>query len=138
MVGEVDGDQSENMIKSYTQFITDLRRSKLPMLDEIFITEDGTNFKQLDEGRKWVSGRFDRNIGIDQPTSGAGQRHAHVYGRKGKELVVVNVDGTGSHGTRGVLHDKDADALILQGFTLRKDRIVEWTVVGQVPGLLLG
>jgi hypothetical protein len=126
------------MMKSFKQFLAERRRAKLPVLDEIFITENGTDFKPLDEGRKWVSGRFEQNIGIDQPTSGAGQRHAHVYGRKGNELVVVNVDGTGSHGTKGVVHDKDADALILQGFTLRPDRIVEWTVVGKAPKLLLG
>jgi hypothetical protein len=125
-------------MKSYRQFLADLRRAKLPALDEIFITENGIDYKQLDEGRKWASGRFERNIGIDQPTSGAGQRHAHVYGRKGDELVVVNVDGTGSHGTKGRLHDKDADSLILLGFTLRPDGIVEWTIIGKASELLLG
>jgi hypothetical protein len=128
----------ECAVRSFKEFKAEREREGLPLLDEIFITEDGVTYQQLDEGRKWVSGRFERNIGIDQPTSGAGQRHAHVYGRKGNELVVVNVDGTGSHGSKGVLHVKDAEALILQGFTPRKDRIVEWTVVGEMPQLLLG
>ena len=57
---------------------------KLPQLDQvILVAEDGT--VELQEGRKWVSGRFDRNIGIDQPSHGVGQQHAHVYGRKGCE-----------------------------------------------------
>jgi hypothetical protein len=84
-----------------------------------------------------VSGRFEKNIGINQPTSGAGQRHAHIFGRKGDEVVVVNVDGSGSHGTKGRLHDKDAEALALNGFSLKPGGIVEWTVVGKVQQLLL-
>lgn len=42
----------------------------LPFLDNVIFAEDGS--VKLDEDRKWVSGRFDRNIGIDQPTYGAG------------------------------------------------------------------
>jgi hypothetical protein len=60
-----------------------------------------------------------------------------VYGRKGKEIVVVNVDGTRSHGTKGRLHKKDAEALRGRGFNINKDGIVEWWVVGKSE-LLLG
>jgi hypothetical protein len=119
------------MMKTFRQFLQQRRARHLPFLDEVYISDDGLQYRCLDEGRKWVNGRFQKNIGIDQPTSGAGQRHAHVYGRKGDEIVVVNVDGTGSHGTEGKLHDKDAEALVLNGFTLRPGRIVEWSVVGE-------
>jgi hypothetical protein len=125
-------------MKTFKQFVQERMARRLPFLDEVYISDDGVKYRYLDEGRKWVNGRFERNIGIDQPTSGAGQRHAHVYGRKGDEIVIVNVDGTGSHGTKGKLHDKDAEALVLNGFTLRSGRIVEWNVVGKVQQLLLG
>ena len=109
-----------------------------PVLDEVLVTEDGEIFHVLREG-KWISGRFDRNIRIDQPTHGAGQTHAHVLGRKGEEVGVVNVDGTGSHGSRCKLHDEDADTLRAQGFNIRDDNIVEWVVLdGPQPILLLG
>jgi hypothetical protein len=125
-------------MKSFKQFVKETKVRNLPVLDAVYISDDGIEYRYLDEGRKWVSGRFEKNIGIDQPTSGAGQRHAHVFGRKGDEIVVVNVNGTGSHGTKGKLHDKDAEALALNGFSLKPDGIVEWTVVGKVQQLLLG
>ena len=110
---------------------------KLPQLDQvILVAGDGT--VELQEGRKWVSGRFDRNIGIDQPSHGVGQQHAHVYGRKGNEIVVVNLDGSSSHGTKGRLHQDDADALQARGYTVRTDRIVEWIALENQPQLLLG
>ncbi len=125
-------------MKSFKQFVKETKAKNLPVLDAVYISDDGIEYRYLDEGRKWVSGRFEKNIGIDQPTSGAGQRHAHVFGRKGDEIVVVNVNGTGSHGTKGKLHDKDAEALALNGFLLKPGGIVEWTVVGKVQQLLLG
>ena len=75
----------------------------LQYIDEVYISPNGLTYEQLDESRKWISGRFERNIGTDQATSGAGQKHAHVYGRKGNEIVAVNFDGTASHGTKGKL-----------------------------------
>ena len=107
----------------------------LPVLDQVMIVTSGDSFK-LYEGRKWISGRFDHNIGIDQPTHGVGQQHAHVYGRKRDEIVVVNFDGTGSHGTRGRLPDEDADALRAIGCVIRSDNIVEWVVLPVQPQLL--
>ena len=56
---------------------------------------------------------------------GDGQPHAHVFGRKGDEIVVVNLDGTGSHGTKGRLHPDDADVLRARGFEIPTDRIIE-------------
>ncbi|MCC2977166.1 hypothetical protein LK533_10840 [Sphingomonas sp. PL-96] len=65
--------------------------------------------------------------------------HAHVYGRKGGQLAVVNANGTGSHGSKGRLHPRDADALAKQGFNIRADRIVEWWVVPDLgPEILYG
>ncbi|WP_454720434.1 MULTISPECIES: hypothetical protein [Cupriavidus] len=98
------------------------------LLDEVMLTTDGVSVEVLREGRKWVSGRFERNIGIDQPTHLAvdGQQHAHIYGRKGQELGVVNLDGTGSHGSKFKLHDDDATELRRRGFNVRPDNIVEW------------
>lgn len=98
---------------------------------------DGT-YLRLDEG-KWINGRFQNGIRLDQPThmQGAGNPHAHVYGRKGKEIVIVNLDGTGSHGTKGRLDPDDASALMAQGFNIRPDRIVEWWVVPNPDGLEL-
>jgi len=105
-------------------------------IDEIIISHDGTN-AELFEGRKWISGRFERNIGIDQPNHGVGQTHAHVFGRKDNELGVVNFDGTSSHGTKMKLHQKDADALRARGFTIKSDGIVEWVVIRDYPNFLL-
>ncbi|MEJ6849847.1 hypothetical protein V3589_26995 [Sinorhizobium fredii] len=122
-------------MKSFKEFNAELNAR--PALDEIILTEDGKIF-ELFEDRKWISGRFDRNIGIDQPTSGAGQVHAHVYGRKNNELVVVNFDGTASHGFKGNLSDKDADALRARGFKIRSGNLVEWLVVKSPPKLLFG
>jgi len=109
----------------------------LPTLDAVILASgDGT--VELREGRNWISGRFDRNIGIDQPSHGVGQEHAHVYGRKGNEIVAVNLDGTASHGTKGRLHKNDADALQQRGFNVKPGQIIEWYVVEDQPQLLLG
>jgi len=95
----------------------------------------------LDESRKWVDGRFEKNIGIDRPTHlhGNGQDHAHIYGRgkNGKLVVIVNMDGTGSHGTTGRLHPADADALRNRGFKIPPSNIVEWMELPEQPTLLL-
>ena len=115
----------------------------LPSLDEILLADSPTSpggIWALNEERKWVKGRFDRNIGIDQPSHlhGDGQMHAHVLGRRGNELGVVNLDGTASHGTKVRLHAKDADALRARGFTVRADNIVEWLTLGAMPNMILG
>ncbi len=109
----------------------------LPTLSEILVSEDATSFERLDEG-KWVKGRFDNNIRIDQPTHGTGQTHAHVYGRKGDEIGVVNLDGSSSHGTKCLLSDADASALRNRGFTIKAGNIVEWIILPAQPQILLG
>lgn len=109
----------------------------LPLLDGVLISSDQLLFERLDEG-KWVKGRFDSNIRIDQPAHGKGQIHAHVYGRKGNEIGVVNFDGSASHGTKCRLSDDDAAALCARGFTIKAGNIVEWVLLVHQPQLLLG
>jgi len=123
-------------MKSFLEWIHQ-RRSPPSYLDQIFIPTDENSLDVLSEGN-WFNGRFSSNIRVDHPNYGAGHKHAHVYGRKGKELVAVNFDGTGSHGTRGKLHDCDADALRTRGFNIRSDNIVEWVLCGEFPRLILG
>lgn len=100
----------------------------LPVLDDILLTHDGAKADVLHEG-KWVNGRFERNIRIDLPTHGVGQTHAHVLGRKGVEIGVVNFDGSASHGTKCRLSDADANALRAKGFKILSGNIVELTSI---------
>ena len=124
-------------MKSFKQFLAD-NGWYLPRIRGVIVTTDNKTF-ELRESRKWVPGRFDRNIGIDQPTHGVGQTHAHVYGRKKGELVlIVNLDGTGSHGTKGKLHQDDADALRARGFSVAANNVVEWCSLSDQPQLLFG
>ena len=111
--------------------------ARTPFIEEIVITRDGATGQLLKEG-KLVSGRFENNIRIDQPTHGMGQRHAHVSGRKGHEYVVVNVDGSASHKMKGRIHDKDADKLRELGFSIPSNNIVECELIDRRPELLLG
>lgn len=84
-------------MKSLRQYVAD---SEIPLLEQIVVATDDR--VELHEGRKWISGRVDRNIGIDQPTHGVGHTHAHVYGRmRDKNVLIVNIDGSGSHGVFG-------------------------------------
>lgn len=123
------------MVKSLRDFIDDVEMAEIDQLDEIAVTPNGSDVQILREG-KWISGRFDNNIRIDQPTYEAGQVHAHVLGRKGNELGIVNLDGTPSHGTKMRLHDADAEALKVRGFTIPPNGIVEWIVLPQTPTIL--
>ena len=118
------------MIKRFKSYIKQLMEEldNLPVLDEVILTEDDSTSSLLKEGNIIRGGRFGRNIRIDQPKHGAGQTHAHVMGRKDNQIVVVNIDGSGSHGTKGKLHPKDADALRARGFRIRSDNVVEWVV----------
>lgn len=99
---------------------------------EVFFWKQ-SEFGRLQEG-KFVSGRFEGNIRIDNATYGAGQRHAHILGRKGNDIGVVNVDGTSSHGTICRLHPNDIEALRANGFKIPDSGIVEWISLG-MPGL---
>lgn len=109
----------------------------LEVLDEVIVQTIDGSIERLDEG-KWVNGRFDRNIRIDGPTHGVGQKHAHVFGRKDTELGVVNFDGSASHGSKMRLSSADAEALRKRGFTINLSNIVEWVVLPEQPQLLFG
>jgi hypothetical protein len=61
-----------------------------------------------------------------------------VLGRKGAQLVVVNLVGSGSNGTLGRLHDEDAAALRAKGFNIHPGNLVEWCVLTDAPELLVG
>ena len=106
-------------------------------IDEVFVTEDDISGELLVESRQWLKGRFPASIGFDRTNHGAGQDHAHIYGRKGNEVGAINFDGTASHGSRFKLSDQDADALRLKGFTIPPGNLVEWVFVGSWA-LLLG
>lgn len=99
---------------------------QLPVLDQVIVSIDGETAEVLQE-RTWITGRFERNIGIDNATYGDGQRHSHVLGRKGKQLVVVNLDGNLGYGTKGRLHDKDAAALRAKGFEIHRGNLAPGT-----------
>lgn len=116
---------------SFSQFLD------IPKTDSVIVTKDGSSFDLLHEG-KWISGRFDRNIRIDHPTHGIGQTHAHVLGRKRQKLVIVNVDGSGSHGSKGRLHRRDADVLRAHDFKIPDSNIIEWILLPEQPLLLFG
>lgn len=108
-------------------------------LDEVLVVQPNlVKYQILREG-KLIPGRFPLNIRIDQATHlhGNADPHAHVFGRKGGELGVVSLNGTGSHGSKFKLHDKDAAALRAQGFVIPPDNIVEWIVLGDAKELLL-
>jgi hypothetical protein len=112
-------------------------------LDAIYVVDsDLASFQFLREG-KYIAGRFPASIRIDVATHlrGAAPPHAHVFGRRGDELGVVNFDGTASHGSKFTLHQKDADALRDRGFDIPTNNLVEWTVISGLDGsqvLLLG
>lgn len=114
-----------------------------PLLDEVILVKpDLVQFDLLKEG-KTIPGRFPTSIRIDQAThlNGNANPHAHVFGRRGDELGVVNFNGTGSHSSKFKLHAKDAAALRAQGFEIRSDNLVEWIVIDGVSAnriLLLG
>jgi hypothetical protein len=109
------------------------------VLDEIAVFDPEENeAHRIDEG-KWIPTDTTNTMRIDHPTHGVGQTHAHVYGRKGEQLGVVNLNGTASHGTQMRLSTADAETLRSHGFNIRKDRIVEWIVrPGWTRELLLG
>lgn len=107
-------------------------------LDKEVILHHSQDTAQILREGKWIGGRFDRNIRLDQPTYGAGQPHAHVYARhKGKLVAIVNYDGTSSHGKRGRLHPEDADALRAVGYAIQKSNVVEWVYLEDSAKFLL-
>ncbi len=129
--------KASELLRKYRN-IVDAADSELPIVRVVLTDQGDGTFQRLDEG-KWIDGRFPQNIRLDQPThmQGAGQMHGHVYGRKGQELVIVNLDGTGSHGSKGKLHPDDAASLKARGFTIRDDFVVECWLVANPNGLQL-
>ena len=110
--------------------------SDLDVLTNVLIPTSENAFEWLFEGR-WLKGSFKGSIRIDPANYGAGQMHAHVYGRKREEIGVVNLDGSASHGTKCRLSQDVADALREKGFNVPPSNIVEWVKLEQQPELLL-
>jgi hypothetical protein len=123
-------------MKSFKEFRQELAIVKLPFLDDVIVTEDLVSAQLIREGKEY-NGRFEGSLRVDNPTHGVGMRHAHVLGRKGEELGVVNYDGTPSHGSKFRVHDADADKLRTLGFTIPPDGVVEWILLDDQPTLLL-
>lgn len=98
------------------------------VLDELVVSNPGVNEAYLVTEGRWIKTKSANSIRVDQATHGVGQTHAHIYGRKGSEIGVVNLDGSASHGTRMKLSKKDAATLKAQGFNVRADRVVEWII----------
>jgi len=109
------------------------------VFDEVAVFDAATDeAHRIDEG-KWIPTGTSDTMRIDHATHGAGQTHVHIYGRKGNQLGVVNIDGSGSHGTQMRLSKKQASVLRGHGFKIRKDRLVEWVLrPAWTRGLLLG
>lgn len=103
---------------------------ELPIVTIVAIDIAG-ECEMLVEGM-WVDGRYKNNIRIDRDThfsdAGSRNRHAHVYGRTDRTdaLVAVRQSGKASHGKRGILHKKDAEALRARGFDIPASGIIEW------------
>lgn len=57
-----------------------LEGNGMALVAKVNATTDGKAFQRLDEGER-ISGRFSRNIGIDQPTkvAGDGKGHAQIW-----------------------------------------------------------
>lgn len=106
---------------------------------DYLIASVGADLVRLDEVKTIVVPKGG-HIRIEAPRhGGGGQVHGHIYGRSGNQLLVVNLDGTGSHGTKGVLSRPQAAILKANGFSIRPDRVVEWYwVVFDNRVLLLG
>ncbi len=82
----------------------------------------------------------DNNLPLNAPpTHGAGQTHAHLYARNGKEYGVVNIDGSGSHGTKSNsrIQTDHAAELRKAGFNIPPDNLVEWVPLPSDVQLLL-
>lgn len=124
-------------VSRFKEFVRLLNSDEfLETLDEILVSKDNKTFERFDES-KWIKGRF--SIRIDPSTCGAGQTHAHIFGRKGDEIGVVNIDGSSSHGTEKCrLNNADAEALRARGFQIKLGNIVEWMVLPIQPTLILG
>lgn len=126
-------------MKSFRDFWDEITEfDKDDELDDVFIVQksDRETDCLLLEGI-WLNAAWDQSIRIDQPTHGSGQTHAHIFGRKGNEIGVVNLDGTPSHGSKFRIPNKLVPTLQNRAFTIPADRFVEFVVVGNSK-LLLG
>lgn len=125
-------------MKTFKQYLSEVNGDDLPVLSGFAIVSPDQASVVLEEG-KWVKGRFDRSIRIDQAThrQGEGQTHAHLYARNGQQYGVVNLDGTASHGPKCKVHPDDAAELSKRNFKLPPNNVVEWFALEGEPQFLL-
>lgn len=131
--------EKNNLVDQAAAFISQQGelRNPLPLITSIIVADQSDHAETLVEGR-WIKSPFKGSIRIDPANYGAGKTHAHVYGRKGNEIGVVNFDGTSSHGVKCRLPDYAAEALRKKGFSIRASNIVEWIALVEQPDLLFG
>lgn len=125
-------------MKSLKQYLSEITYNRLPLLTAFVVAPPDQIAMLLVEG-KWVKGRFDNSIRIDQPThmQGNGKTHAHLFARNGDQYGVVNLDGTASHGMKCRIHRDDAAALVKRNFKLPPGNIVEWVAAKSGPQFLI-
>lgn len=126
-------------MKSFKKYLAEMEAKELPVLSHFIRSSDVVGQELLVEG-KWVQRGIKKgSVRIDQPTHGAGQVHAHLYARNGHQYGVVNLDGTGSHGTKSNsrIQDDHADVLRRAGFSIPPNNLVEWSPLPNDVQLLL-
>jgi len=106
--------------------------------DEVFISQ-GQEVSVLVES-KWVKGDFHDEMRIDRNTHmRTGEKHAHIYDRKGNQLYALTHDCKPSHNSKSFRLTKgQADSLRKEGFTVPKSRIVEATLIGSGKMIIYG
>lgn len=125
-------------LKRFREAVRDLRSLAAQDADEVFIS-DGQEVSVLVEG-KWVKGDFDNEIRIDRNTHmRTGEKHAHIYDRKGNKLYALTHDCKPSHNSNPFrLTKTQANCLGKEGFPVPKNRIVEATLIGSGQMIIYG
>jgi hypothetical protein len=119
----VDIVMASKVLKSLRQLLAD-------EADEVVIIESGVPY-YLEEG-KWLKGQFDREMRVDRNTHmRTGEKHAHIYDRKGNQLYSLTQNGKPSHNSKPFrLSNQQADALRAAGFDVGPNNMVEAVLVG--------
>jgi hypothetical protein len=129
---------AKRRLKRFKEVIRQSRAKAAQPAGQIVITE-GAEASCLVEG-KWLKANFENEIRVDRNTHmHTGEKHAHIYDRKGNELYALTQDGKPSHNSKPFkLDDQQADALRKSGFTIPESDIVEAILIDTVKMLILG
>ncbi len=135
-------------MKRFKQFVKEQTKAKQIMerlakfaataADDIIIS-DTSGYQHLEEG-KWIKGDFPDEIRIDRNTHmRSGEKHGHIYDRKGNQLYAITHNAKPSHGSKSFKLSKgQADAFRKEGFPIPKNRIIEAVLIYQGPFLIYG